>query len=77
LGDIIAKGDFDYGRVYRRRVIPQLVEEFGYEDAEVPKISKISINCGVAKVSKKSKRIRSSERETHCSYWTTTTYDKS
>lgn len=55
--DIIAGGDFDYRRVYRRKVVPQLVEEFGYTASEVPKILKISINCGVAKVAKNPKEL--------------------
>lgn len=61
--DIIANNNFNYRRVYRRKIIPQLVEKFEYTAFEIPKILKISINYGIAKIAKNPKELEILQRK--------------
>ena len=51
----------DLKSLYKQKVVPFLLEEFGYKNIEqVPKIVKISINRGVGEAAKNSKDMDSS-----------------
>jgi len=49
----------DLKSLYKQKIIPSLIEEFGYKNIEqVPKLVKISVNRGVGEASKKFQRVR-------------------
>jgi large subunit ribosomal protein L5 len=55
----------DLKSLYKQKIVPALIEEFGYRNIEqVPKIVKISVNRGVGEASKKFKRVRFQHRRT-------------
>jgi large subunit ribosomal protein L5 len=58
LKGILERGDFALEQFYNSRVIPELIQKFGYESFRVPKILKISINSGVGKISKNPKELQ-------------------
>jgi len=48
----------DLKSLYKQKIIPSLIEEFGYKNIEqVPKLVKISVNRGVGEASKNSKEL--------------------
>lgn len=50
--------------VYKEKVVPLMIKEFGYKNAEqVPKVVKISINRGLGEASKNSKELENSLQE--------------
>jgi large subunit ribosomal protein L5 len=50
--------------LYKQKIVPALIEEFGYKNIEqVPKLVKISVNRGVGEASKNSKELDSSIEE--------------
>ena len=54
----------DLKNLYKQKIIPSLIEEFGYKNIEqVPKIVKISVNRGVGEATKNSKELDSSTQE--------------
>jgi large subunit ribosomal protein L5 len=54
----------DLKNLYKQKIVPSLIEEFGYKNIEqVPKIVKISVNRGVGEASKNSKELDSSTQE--------------
>ena len=54
----------DLKSLYKQKIIPSLIEEFGYKNIEqVPKLIKISLNRGVGEASKNSKALDSSLAE--------------
>jgi large subunit ribosomal protein L5 len=54
----------DLKNLYKQKIIPSLIEEFGYKNIEqVPKLVKISVNRGVGEASKNSKELDSSIEE--------------
>jgi large subunit ribosomal protein L5 len=54
----------DLKSLYKQKIIPSLIEEFGYKNIEqVPKIVKISVNRGVGEAAKNSKELDSSLEE--------------
>jgi large subunit ribosomal protein L5 len=54
----------DLQSLYKKKIVPSLIEEFGYKNIEqVPKIIKISFNRGVGEASKNSKELDSSTQE--------------
>ena len=54
----------DLKGLYKQKIVPSLVEEFGYRNIEqVPKIVKISINRGVGEASKNAKELDASVQE--------------
>ena len=54
----------DLKSLYKQKIVPFLLEEFGYKNIEqVPKIVKISINRGVGEAAKNSKDMNSSRAE--------------
>jgi|TARA_B100001250_G_scaffold289887_1_gene251665 large subunit ribosomal protein L5 len=54
----------DLQSLYKKKIVPSLIEEFGYKNIEqVPKIIKISVNRGVGEASKNSKELDSSTQE--------------
>jgi len=54
----------DLKSLYKQKIVPFLLEEFGYKNIEqVPKIVKISINRGVGEAAKNSKDMNSSRDE--------------
>ena len=54
----------DLKSLYKQKIIPSLIEEFGYKNIEqVPKLVKISVNRGVGEVSKNSKELDASVQE--------------
>jgi large subunit ribosomal protein L5 len=54
----------DIQTLYREKIVPTLVNEFGYKNIEqVPKIIKISVNRGLGEASKNSKELEASLKE--------------
>ena len=54
----------DLKNLYKQKIIPSLIEEFGYKNIEqVPKIVKISVNRGVGEAPQNSKELDSSTQE--------------
>jgi len=54
----------DLKSLYKQKIIPSLIDEFGYKNMEqVPKLVKISVNRGVGEASKNSKELDSSSQE--------------
>ena len=54
----------DLKSLYKQKIIPSLIDEFGYKNIEqVPKLVKISVNRGVGEASKNSKELDSSAAE--------------
>ena len=54
----------DLKSLYKHKIIPSLIEEFGYKNIEqVPKLVKISVNRGVGEAAKNSKEMDSSSDE--------------
>ena len=54
----------DLKGLYKKKIVPSLIEEFGYKNIEqVPKLVKISVNRGVGEASKNSKELDSSLEE--------------
>ena len=54
----------DLKNLYKQKIIPSLIEEFGYKNIEqVPKIVKISVNRGVGEATKNSKELDASVQE--------------
>jgi len=54
----------DLKSLYKQKIVPSLIEEFGYKNIEqVPKLVKISVNRGVGEASKNSKELDSSIAE--------------
>ena len=48
----------DLKSLYKQKIVPALIEEFGYKNIEqVPKLVKISVNRGVGEASKNSKEL--------------------
>ena len=48
----------DLKGLYKQKIVPSLIEEFGYKNLEqVPKLVKISVNRGVGEASKNSKEL--------------------
>ena len=51
----------DLKSLYKKKIVPSLIEEFGYKNIEqVPKLVKISVNRGVGEAAKNSKELDSS-----------------
>ena len=51
----------DLKGLYKQKIVPSLIEEFGYKNIEqVPKLIKISVNRGVGEAAKNSKELDSS-----------------
>ena len=51
----------DLKNLYKKKIVPSLIEEFGYKNIEqVPKLVKISVNRGVGEAAKNSKELDSS-----------------
>jgi large subunit ribosomal protein L5 len=54
----------DLKSLYKQKIVPSLIEEFGYKNIEqVPKIVKISVNRGIGEAAKNSKELDASVRE--------------
>jgi len=54
----------DLKNLYKQKIIPSMIEEFGYKNIEqVPKLVKISVNRGVGEASKNSKELDASVSE--------------
>ena len=54
----------DLKSLYKQKIVPSLIEEFGYKNIEqVPKIVKISVNRGIGEASKNSKELDASVQE--------------
>jgi len=54
----------DLKAIYKQKIIPSLIDEFGYKNIEqVPKLIKISVNRGIGEASKNSKELDSSLEE--------------
>jgi len=54
----------DLKNLYKTKIVPSLIEEFGYKNMEqVPKIVKISVNRGIGEASKNSKELDASVDE--------------
>ena len=54
----------DLKSLYKKKIVPSLIEEFGYKNIEqVPKLVKISVNRGVGEAAKNSKELDSSIEE--------------
>ena len=54
----------DLKSLYKQKIVPSLIEEFGYKNIEkVPKIVKISVNRGIGEASKNSKELEASVQE--------------
>ena len=54
----------DLKSLYKQKIVPSLIEEFGYKNIEqVPKIVKISVNGGIGEASKNSKELEGSVQE--------------
>jgi large subunit ribosomal protein L5 len=54
----------DLKGLYKQKIVPSLIEEFGYKNIEqVPKIVKISVNRGIGEASKNSKELDASVQE--------------
>ena len=54
----------DLKGLYKQKIVPSLIEEFGYKNIElVPKLVKISVNRGVGQALKDSKELDSSVEE--------------
>jgi large subunit ribosomal protein L5 len=54
----------DLKSLYKQKIVPSLIEEFGYKNMEqVPKLVKISVNRGVGEAAKNSKEMDSSSDE--------------
>ena len=54
----------DLKRLYKQKIVPSLIEEFGYKNIEqVPKIVKISVNRGIGEAAKNSKELDASVQE--------------
>jgi large subunit ribosomal protein L5 len=54
----------DLKSLYKQKIVPSLIEEFGYKNIEqVPKLVKISVNRGVGEAAKNSKEMDSSSDE--------------
>jgi len=54
----------DLKRLYKQKIVPSMIEEFGYKNIEqVPKLVKISVNRGIGEASKNSKELDASFEE--------------
>ena len=54
----------DLKGLYKQKIVPSLIEEFGYKNIEqVPKIVKISVNRGIGEAAKNSKELDASVQE--------------
>ena len=54
----------DLKSLYKQKIVPSLIEEFGYKNIEqVPKIVKISVNRGIGEAAKNSKELDASIEE--------------
>lgn len=54
----------DLKRLYKQKIVPSMIEEFGYKNIEqVPKLVKISVNRGIGGASKNSKELDASVQE--------------
>ena len=54
----------DLKRLYKQKIVPSMIEEFGYKNIEqVPKLVKISVNRGIGEASKNSKELEASFEE--------------
>ena len=54
----------DLKSLYKQKIVPSLIEEFGYKNIEqVPKIVKISVNRGIGEAAKNSKELDASVQE--------------
>tara|TARA_B110001452_G_scaffold113919_1_gene94474 strand:- start:9585 stop:10130 length:546 start_codon:yes stop_codon:yes gene_type:complete len=54
----------DLKRLYKQKIVPSMIEEFGYKNIEqVPKLVKISVNRGIGEASKNSKELDASVKE--------------
>jgi large subunit ribosomal protein L5 len=54
----------DLKNLYKQKIIPSLIDEFGYKNIEqVPKLIKISVNRGVGEATKNSKALDLSAEE--------------
>jgi large subunit ribosomal protein L5 len=54
----------DLKRLYKQKIVPSMIEEFGYKNIEqVPKLVKISINRGFGEASKNSKELDASVKD--------------
>ena len=54
----------DLKRLYKQKIVPSMIEEFGYKNIEqVPKLVKISVNRGIGEASKNSKELDASVQE--------------
>lgn len=54
----------DLKRLYKQKIVPSMIEEFGYKNIEqVPKLVKISVNRGIGEASKNSKELDASVAE--------------
>jgi len=54
----------DLKTLYKKKIVPSLIEEFGYKNIEqVPKLVKISVNRGIGEASKNSKELDASVNE--------------
>ena len=54
----------DLKSLYKQKIIPSLIEEFGYKNIEqVPKLVKISVNRGIGEASKNAKELDASVEE--------------
>jgi large subunit ribosomal protein L5 len=54
----------DLKSLYKQKIVPSLIEEFGYKNIEqVPKIVKISVNRGIGEAAKNSKELYASVQE--------------
>ena len=54
----------DLKGLYKQKIVPSLIEEFGYKNIEqVPKIVKISVNRGIGEAAKNSKELDASVDE--------------
>jgi large subunit ribosomal protein L5 len=53
----------DLKGLYKQKIVPSMIEEFGYKNIEqVPKLVKISVNRGIGEASKKLERTRCKRR---------------
>jgi large subunit ribosomal protein L5 len=55
---------FDLKRLYTQKIVPEMIQEFGYKNIEqVPKLVKISVNRGIGEAVKDSKELDRSIQE--------------
>jgi len=54
----------DLKSLYKQKIVPSMIEEFGYKNIEqVPKLVKISVNRGIGEAAKNSKELDASVQE--------------